>query len=115
MSTHGIALLLLLSASEHQPTVILVSTLTTRRSADTQRVRSRFAGVVCAAVCRQGESGSPDAGPKRPMVDRSQNDFNLHDFPLHSVASRGPSAPRGTARFFVRCRPRQRPRRVGYM
>ena len=38
----------------------------------------------------------PDAGPKRRVVDRStsrsQNDVNLHDFPLHDVASRGPSA-----------------------
>jgi len=35
----------------------------------------------------------PAAGPKRHAVDRStsrsQNDFNLHDFPLHAVASRG--------------------------
>ena len=38
----------------------------------------------------------PDAGPKRRVVDRStsrsQNDVNLHDFPLHDVASSGPSA-----------------------
>ena len=33
----------------------------------------------------------PDVGPKRPVVDRStsQNDVNLHDFPLHAVATRG--------------------------
>ena len=42
-----------------------------------------------------------DAGPKRPVVDRStsrsHNDFNLHDFSLHTVASRVPSARRDVA------------------
>jgi len=54
-------------------------------------------------VSSKGETLSVfGVGPKRPVVDRStsrsQNNFNLHDFPLHAVASRGLSARRGVAR-----------------
>ena len=60
---------------------------------NTQRIRSRFAGVECAAGGAGRVRIRYDAGPKRPVVDRStsrsQNDFNLHDFPLHAAASRG--------------------------
>ena len=64
-------------------------------SHNTQRVRSRFAGAACGGMGR-ARPVRPDAGPKRRVVDRStspsQNDFNLRDFPLHAVTSRGLSA-----------------------
>ena len=53
---------------------------------NTQRIRSRFARAVCGGVGR-ARPVCPDAGPKRPVVDRStsrsQNNVNLHDFPRH--------------------------------
>ena len=70
---------------------------------NTQRIRSRFAGVECVA----GWAGRIRFAPTPVQnalwsVDQStsrlQNDFNVHDFPLHAVASCCPSAQRGVAR-----------------
>jgi len=62
---------------------------TPQHSAYSESVRRRR---VCGRTGR-ARPVRPDAGPKRRVVDRStppsQNDVNLHDFPLHAVASRG--------------------------
>jgi len=64
---------------------------------------SRFAGAECVA----GWAGRVRFAPTPvqnalwsadQLTSRPLNDFNLHDFPLHAVASRCPSAQRGIAR-----------------
>ena len=56
---------------------------------------SRFAGAECVA----GWAGRVRFAPTPvqnalwsadQLTSRPLNDFNLHDFPLHAVASRGP-------------------------